>query len=71
MIFSRAVIAACATVLGFMLYVVAGLLALLTVVAHLRGDAASAPAETLALAAGAAAAGFACRFIARKIAAAA
>ena len=65
--FSRAVLVACATVLGFMLYVVAGLLLTLALVNLWRGAAANAPApETLVLAAGFAIVGYALRIMARK-----
>jgi len=67
--FSRAVLSACAAVLGLLLYLVGGLLLVLAAVNAFRGAAANAPLpETLALAAGFAAAGYCCRLIARKLA---
>ncbi|HMN73426.1 MAG TPA: hypothetical protein PKA55_16315 [Rhodoblastus sp.] len=67
--FSRAVLAACAAVLGFIFYAIALLLVLLAIANHLRADGAGAPlATTLALALGALVVGVACRFIARRIA---
>jgi len=67
--FSRAVLAACAGVLGFVFYAIAVLFVLLTAANALRANGQGAPmATTLALAAGACAVGFLCRFIARRIA---
>lgn len=67
--FSRAMLAACAVVLGFVFYAIAILFVLLAVANFLRADGAGAPmSTTLALAFGAAVAGVACRFIARRIA---
>lgn len=67
--FSRAVLAACAAVLGFIFHAIAFLFVVLALANYLRADGQGAPASvTLALAAGALAAGAASRFIARRIA---
>ena len=67
--FSRAVLAASASVLGLLLYFVAGLLIVLTLANLVRADAAGAPpGATLAAAAAFAAGGAALRFIARRFA---
>jgi len=66
--FARAVLAACAAVLGFIFYAIAVLFVVLAIVNVMRADGQGAPmATTLALAAGAAAAGFVSRLIARRI----
>ena len=66
--FARAVLAACAAVLGFIFYAIAGLLVVLAVANAFRADGQGAPATTtLALAVGALVVGYACRFIARRI----
>ena len=67
--FARAVLAACAAVLGFIFYAISALFLVLAISNALRADGQGAPASaTLALAAGALAAGFVSRFIARRIA---
>lgn len=67
--FARAVLAACAAVLGFIFYAIAALLVVLSVANAFRADGQGAPAATtLALALGAIIVGLACRFIARRIA---
>lgn len=67
--FARAVLAACAAVLGFIFYAIAGLLVVLSVANEFRADGQGAPAiTTLALALGATIVGLVCRFIARRIA---
>jgi len=66
--FARAVLAACAAVLGFIFHAIAGLLVVLAITNALRVDGQGAPATTtLALALGALIAGLACRFIARRL----
>lgn len=66
--FSRALLAACATVLGFVFYAIAFLFVLLALANWQRADGAGAPlASTLMLACGSVAAGLVCRFIARRI----
>ncbi len=67
--FSRAVLAACAAVLGFIFYAIAALFVALAAADALRANGQGAPAATtLGLAAGSLLAGLACRFIARRIA---
>ena len=67
--FSRAVLAACATVLGFIFHAIALLFVLLALANYLRADGQGAPASvTLPLAAGALVTGVVSRFIARRIA---
>lgn len=67
--FSRAMLAACAVVLGFVFYAIAILFVLLAIANALRADNAGAPlSTTLMLALGAVVAGAAFRFIARRIA---
>ena len=66
--FARAVLAACAAVLGLIFYAIAGLLVVLAISNAFRANAQGAPATTtLALAVGAMIVGYACRFIARRI----
>ncbi|MCC0006174.1 MAG: hypothetical protein H6872_13990 [Methylobacteriaceae bacterium] len=66
--FARAVLAACAAVLGFIFYAIAALFVVLAIVNAFRANAQGAPATTtLALAVGALVVGYACRFIARRI----
>ena len=66
--FARAVLAACAAVLGFIFYAIAGLLVVLAIANAFRANVQGAPATTtLALAVGAMIVGYACRFIARRI----
>ncbi len=67
--FSRAVLAACAAVLGFIFYAIALLFVLLALANGLRGGETGAPPTTIAaLAVGALVAGYVARFIARRIA---
>ncbi|MCB1540665.1 MAG: hypothetical protein KDJ25_07385 [Rhodoblastus sp.] len=66
--FARAVLAACAAVLGFIFYAIAALFVVLAIVNAVRADGQGAPATTtLALAVGALVVAYACRFIARRI----
>lgn len=66
--FARAMLAACAAVLGFVFYAIAFLFVLLALANFQRADGQGAPmTTTLTLAAGALVAGFASRFIARRI----
>ena len=66
--FSRAMLAACAAVLGFVFYAIAALFTVLAIANGLRGDGQGAPlATTLGLAAGALVAGYVARVIARRI----
>lgn len=66
--FSRAVLAACASVLGILFYAIAALLLVLSVVGFMRADPAGPPlTSTLVLAGAFAIAGYACGFISRKI----
>ena len=67
--FSRAMLAASASVLGLLLYIVAGLLVILAIVGWFRADPAG-PSSTSALVVAVlfTAAGFGCRLAARKIA---
>lgn len=67
--FSRAVLAACAAVLGFVFYAIALLFVLLALANYLRADGQGAPlTTTLALALGFLAMGYVARLIARRIA---
>ncbi|MFT4098433.1 MAG: hypothetical protein QM651_15045 [Rhodoblastus sp.] len=67
--FSRAVLVACAAVLGFIFYAIAVLFVLLAIANSLRGNEAGAGmTTTLALAVGAFAVGAVSRLIARKLA---
>ncbi len=67
--FSRAMLAASASVLGFLLYAVGALMGLLALVAYVRARDGGPPiATTLALALVFVAAGVGCRFMSRRIA---
>lgn len=66
--FSRAMLAASASVLGLLLYLVAALLCVLAIVSATRATAGGpAPGKALLVAAGFVVAGAGCRFIARRI----
>ena len=67
MIFARAMLLACMTVLGALCVLVAFLLLALLAVSYARGDNAD-PASLLGAAAAFAAGGVACRWIARRLA---
>ena len=67
--FSRAMLAACAAVLGFVFFAIAALFVVLAIANAVRGDGQGAPlATTLGLAAGALVVGVVARAIARRIA---
>ncbi|MFV0279470.1 MAG: hypothetical protein ACK5JM_01765 [Rhodoblastus sp.] len=69
MIFARAMLVACAMVLGGLFFFIAVLLVVLAIVNFFRADGQGGQmGEILAVAFGAVLAGFVCRFIGRKIA---
>ena len=67
--FSRAMLAAATSVLGILLYICAGLLLVLALVTLVRADPAGvSPVSSAVAAIVFSAAGFACRYLARRIA---